>query len=583
MKSSDGGLAAIVYAPCVVDTFVEGKPVRVEVSPDSTYPFGDERESRILIKVQSQVKNRFPLYLRIPAWGEGTVCGIWENATTFERASDLKPGAFLTLDREWGGNQPIEITLTIPMPLRLREGYHGAVSIQRGPVVYALQIDPDWKMVKDRPGLPFDDWEVHPKTPWNYALEIDRMHPEQSVVIEPRKPVGPLFSSEGAPLAAKVKGRPSRLGPGTRSGGSATGRSLVQQGAAGGIDPDSLRLHRPENHRVSHIGCSMKCASFIRSSIVWKLTLFVGVFVALNGAVLIGVAYVTTSAILRDQIHKRLSTIAAGRQEMLVLALRQQMDQTAQLASLPGIQTLLTKRAQGTTASETIRAEIATILFHGKASATGVLAVWIEDESGDLIASSGPENLVAEYGRARGSGEKPGGKLIVPPRRSGGPVRLLSLAMIPGAAGQSARNHRAAGRFRADGLIAGGPARPGRVRRSPGGRESRRGDPFAVPAPAQIPGRRADRERAAGLERGERGRIRLRMDDRLSRRKRPGVVPACGGGVPRLGIDRQDGHRRGVRPGHAAAWCVAGLGGSGPAIGVGSVQRDRTAVCASDS
>ena len=74
-------------------------------------------------------------------------------------------------------------------------------------MVYALKIDPEWKMVKDRPGLPFDDWEVHPKTPWNYALDIDRMHPEQSVVFEPRKAAGPLFSSEGAPLAAKVKGR----------------------------------------------------------------------------------------------------------------------------------------------------------------------------------------------------------------------------------------------------------------------------------------------------------------------------------------------------------------------------------------
>jgi hypothetical protein len=207
MKSADGGLAAIVYAPCVVDTLVDGKPVRVEVSPDSTYPFGDERESRVLIKIQSPAKIRFPLYLRIPAWGEGTVCGIWENATTFERASDLKAGAFLTLDREWGGNQPIEITLTIPMSVRLREGYRGAVSIERGPVVYALKIDPEWKMVKDRPGLPFDDWEVYPKTPWNFALEIDRMHPEQSVVFEPRKAVGPLFNSEGAPLSAKVKGR----------------------------------------------------------------------------------------------------------------------------------------------------------------------------------------------------------------------------------------------------------------------------------------------------------------------------------------------------------------------------------------
>jgi len=176
--------------------------------------------------------------------------------------------------------------------------------------------------------------------------------------------------------------------------------------------------------------------SFNWSSIVWKLTLFAGVFVALNGAVLIGVAYVTTSAILRDHVHDRLSTIAAGRQEQLVLALHQQTDQTAQLAGLPSIQSLLTRRTGGTMASETIRAELAAILFHGQASSTGVLAVWIEDQSGGLIASSGPENLVAEYSRVTRTGEKSAPGLIVPPRRIGGPVRLLSSATIRAAEGQ---------------------------------------------------------------------------------------------------------------------------------------------------
>ena len=63
--------------------------------------------------------------------------------------------------------------------------------------------------------------------------------------------------------------------------------------------------------------------SFLRSSIVWKLTLFVGVLVALNGGLLIGVAFFTTSTILRNQIHERLSTVAADRQEMLANTLHQ--------------------------------------------------------------------------------------------------------------------------------------------------------------------------------------------------------------------------------------------------------------------
>jgi uncharacterized protein len=207
MRSSDGGLAAIAYAPCVIDTITAGNKVQVEVTADSSYPFGNEGDSRIVIKVRPVVKSRFSLHLRIPSWGAEVKCGVWDDTTTFERIDDLKLGSFLTLNREWGVNPPAEIDMTIGMPVRLRDGFNRAVSIQRGPVIYALQIDPEWKLFKDRAGLPFDDWEVFPKTPWNYALEIDREHPERAITFESRKRGGPLFTVAGIPLAAKVKGR----------------------------------------------------------------------------------------------------------------------------------------------------------------------------------------------------------------------------------------------------------------------------------------------------------------------------------------------------------------------------------------
>ena len=59
-------------------------------------------------------------------------------------------------------------------------------------------------------------------------------------------------------------------------------------------------------------------------SIVGKLTWFVGVLVALNTGSLIGAAYFITSAMLRDQIHDRLTTIAADRQGILLSALKSQ-------------------------------------------------------------------------------------------------------------------------------------------------------------------------------------------------------------------------------------------------------------------
>ena len=88
--------------------------------------------------------------------------------------------------------------------------------------------------------------------------------------------------------------------------------------------------------------------SFFRSSIVWKLTLFVGVLVTLNCGVLIGVAYIATTEILRNQIDERLSTVASDRQEMLAYTLEQQEERATQLAQRVRIHHLFAQLAAGT-------------------------------------------------------------------------------------------------------------------------------------------------------------------------------------------------------------------------------------------
>src|SRR5262245_47164459 len=129
------------------------------------------------------------------------------------------------------------------------------------------------------------------------------------------------------------------------------------------------------------------------NSIVWKLTLLVGVLVALNGGVLIGVAFLATSTILRDQFDERLRTVAADRQEMLLNTLRQQEERATQLANRPRVRQLLLLRASGTITAERFRVEMETVLSSLRASSTGTLALWVEDTEGSVLASSGPESL----------------------------------------------------------------------------------------------------------------------------------------------------------------------------------------------
>jgi hypothetical protein len=195
MKTPDGGLAAVLYAPCTVMTKVQGKPVQVNV--ETMYPF---REA-IAITVTVSEPIRFPLHLRIPGWSRERRIALGSSNTKID--IDRKP--YLLVNTRWTGST--KVTLELPMPVSLYAGYNNAVAIERGPLVYALAIEADWKRLKDREGLPFDDWEVYPRSPWNYAVEIDREHPERSLTFEDRPFGQEPFSVKGAPVIARIRGR----------------------------------------------------------------------------------------------------------------------------------------------------------------------------------------------------------------------------------------------------------------------------------------------------------------------------------------------------------------------------------------
>ena len=131
----------------------------------------------------------------------------WTKDPTI-RADSVKtvigePGRYFYIQGTWSGTKTI--SLRLPMSVRLYHGFNDSVAIERGPLVYALKIGAEWKKVKDNPE--FADWEVFPTTPWNYALEIDREHPERSVTFDQRPMGTSPFTSEAAPVIARVKGR----------------------------------------------------------------------------------------------------------------------------------------------------------------------------------------------------------------------------------------------------------------------------------------------------------------------------------------------------------------------------------------
>lgn len=193
MRTLDGGLAAVAYAPCTVNVKVKDVPVRIEV--DTEYPFKEE----VKINVYVEKTVRFPLHLRIPSWSEDTILEV-----DGEQLESPKAGTFFKLHRAWNGSS--KIRLKFQMKPKISRRYHNAVSLERGPIVYALRIGEEWKRIKNYETVfPVADWEVYPTTPWNYALDLNEEKLKELKFIE--HPIGKYpFSPDEAPITVTVKG-----------------------------------------------------------------------------------------------------------------------------------------------------------------------------------------------------------------------------------------------------------------------------------------------------------------------------------------------------------------------------------------
>jgi DUF1680 family protein len=199
MATREGGLVATAYAPSQVSAKV-ANGVDVAIVEDTEYPF--RNTVKLTVHPASPVK--FPLVLRVPAWTEGATITVGGQAQP-----GVKAGSFHTVEREWKSGDTVE--LTFPMPLNVTQWYRDGVAIHRGPLVFSLAMGEEWKPVRDwtkiKPDPPNQDWEVYPKTPWNYALVLDPANPSASLMVEER-PLGESpFSPEGAPLRMTARGR----------------------------------------------------------------------------------------------------------------------------------------------------------------------------------------------------------------------------------------------------------------------------------------------------------------------------------------------------------------------------------------
>ncbi len=187
------GVVAAAYGPSTMRTSI-GKGVPLIIRQETEYPF---REIvRLVVEPGRAVS--FPLRVRIPAWA--TAADVRVNDVV---QSGVQAGQFYRITRRWEPGDVV--TLRFPMAVRAEPDYQRSTVLARGPLLFSLPVEADWRTLVDRPG-PADDYGLYPKSPWNYALLIDTSRVEQFVsVVE--QPLGPaVFDSQSPPVTLQVDG-----------------------------------------------------------------------------------------------------------------------------------------------------------------------------------------------------------------------------------------------------------------------------------------------------------------------------------------------------------------------------------------
>jgi hypothetical protein len=145
-------------------------------------------------------EKEFPFHLRIPGWCDEASLIINE-----EPEQHFKGGQIIQLTRSWKNGDKIELNL--PMHIEISRWAENSVAVQRGPLIYSLKIEEEWKFVEndDKYG---DYWDVFPKSSWNYGLlqsAID--HPESGFAFETnRLDINP-WNQQNPPSIIRTKGK----------------------------------------------------------------------------------------------------------------------------------------------------------------------------------------------------------------------------------------------------------------------------------------------------------------------------------------------------------------------------------------
>ncbi len=134
-----------------------------------------------------------------------------------------------------------------------------------------------------------------------------------------------------------------------------------------------------------------------RGSIAFKLAAFVFALLVLTAGAMTVAGYFVARRIVRDQIHERLSVVAADRHAMVLSYVAQQHERVGLVASRTRLRQVIEQFENGDTDAASMRETTQRILLDAKRSTASFLDIWITDDAGTVITATDDKYLGEDY------------------------------------------------------------------------------------------------------------------------------------------------------------------------------------------
>ena len=206
ITDGSGGIALALLLPLIANaTLIDGTIVTLTV--DTLYPFDDI----VNIKIEGVPTTHWqgggmPFDIRIPSWATAATSLVINGGAPIP-VGTLSAGKFFRILLPAGTNTLI---LDTAPTIRLSSWYNGAVAVERGALVYSLQLEENVTITKEWGYPNATDLNVTTTSPWNYALLVnDLTNPSLSFNFTRRGLPGPLPFAGGnqVPLIITAWGR----------------------------------------------------------------------------------------------------------------------------------------------------------------------------------------------------------------------------------------------------------------------------------------------------------------------------------------------------------------------------------------